>query len=121
MIRIDLKQLANTLKNVVLATFMITIVIACNNDIQLISIYKSDGTLQCQADVLDTSIEEMQQELTGSDIQVYQSSKSHDGLMHMQLCGSPTGNINVFSIASTDLNKAKSLGFVVTKKGENKQ
>jgi len=109
------------IKMMALATFMLTIMVACNSHIQLVSVYKADGSLQCQAEFIDITLEEMQQELISSDIQVRQASKSNDELMHMQLCGSPTGNINVFTIASTDLDKAKALGFIVTKEGKNTQ
>lgn len=118
MTKIDFRQLVNISKMLALATFMITFVTACNNDIQLVSIYKTDGSLQCHSEVLDTSLEEMQQELTNSDIQVQLASKSNDGLMHMQLCGSPTGNINVFEISKSDIEKAQSLGFILMVDGE---
>jgi hypothetical protein len=51
----------------------------------------------------------MQEQLT--DIIVYSSSKKSDGLIHITLCGSTTGMLNVYEIAQTDLEKAKALGF----------
>lgn len=118
MTRINLRQLVNISKIVTLATFMITFVTACNNDIQLVSIYKTDGSLQCHSEVLDTSLEEMQQALINNDIQVHHAAKSNDGLMHLQLCGSPTGNINVFKISESDIEKAQAHGFILMVDGE---
>ena len=59
-------------------------------------VYKSDGSLQCgQAKGL--SPDEMQKkELKG--VTIVSKRKQSDGLMHIQVCGTPTGKINVFEI-----------------------
>ncbi len=71
-------------------------------------VFKSDGSLQCG---MGQSIppKEMAKEL--GDIKVYSFSNKHDGMMHIQVCGSSTGQINVFEISESDLKKAMSKGF----------
>ncbi len=113
MAKIEFRLSANILKTVVFATLMIIFVTACNNEIQLVSVYKMDGSIQCQEKDLGLTPEKMQLELTERDIQVHKAYKSNDGLMHIQLCGTPTGNINVFEISKKDIDKAQALGFVL--------
>lgn len=74
-----------------------------------VRISKPDGSLQCGQGKA-TAIAEMQKQL--KDIQVYSADNRNDGLMRIQLCGSPTGNHNVYEINRKDLSKALSLGFV---------
>lgn len=71
-------------------------------------VYKYDGSLQCG---MGKSIapKDMQSELSG--IKVLSAINKNDGLMRIQLCGSPTGNANVFEISKDDLDKALALGF----------
>ena len=78
-----------------------------------VKVYKPDGTLQCNQGKA-ISLKEMESELKG--ITIFSSEKIHDGLMRIQVCGQPTGNSNVFEIAESDLEKAKSFGFKVWKK-----
>lgn len=73
-----------------------------------VRVYRYDGTLQCGMGKR-VSIEDMQKEL--KDIPVLSSAHLNDGLMRIQLCGSPTGDANVYEIEETHLEKAKSLGF----------
>lgn len=73
-----------------------------------VKVYKNDGSLQCgQGKAIELST--MAKEL--GDIQVFSSYSKNDGKMRIQLCGSPTGNCNVFEIPKKDLEKALQLGF----------
>jgi hypothetical protein len=69
---------------------------------------KPDGSLQCKK-AKGVSVEKMQVELNG--IQVFSAVKKPDGLMHVQLCGSPTGMHNVYEILTKDLPAAEKLKF----------
>lgn len=71
-------------------------------------VYKADGSLQCQQ-AKGVSVQEMEKQLAG--IKVYSRDKRPDGLMHIQVCGSPTGMINVFEIDASNLAKAEAKGF----------
>lgn len=73
-----------------------------------VKIFKADGSLQCGMGK-KISLDEMQKELKG--IQVFSKSNQNDGLMRIQVCGSPTGNSNVYEINQEDLDKALKLGF----------
>lgn len=70
---------------------------------------KADQSKQCDA-ASGVSLSEMEKELAG--ITIYSTAKKPDGLMHITLCGSETGMFNVYEIAETDAQKAKSFGFV---------
>lgn len=73
-----------------------------------IKVYKPDGSLQCgQGKAIP--VKDMESELKG--IKVYSSSNQNDGKMRIQLCGSPTGNSNVYEIDRKDLDAALKLGF----------
>lgn len=76
--------------------------------VKKVKVYRYDGTLQCGMGSR-ISIEEMQKEL--KDIPVFSTAHLNDGLMRIQLCGSPTGDANVYEIEETNLEKAKALGF----------
>lgn len=76
--------------------------------IKTVKVYRYDGTLQCGMGKR-VSVEEMQKDL--KDVPVISSTHLNDGLMRIQLCGSPTGDANVYEIEETHLDKAKSLGF----------
>lgn len=77
-------------------------------NIDRVKVYKPDGTLQCKQGKL-IPISEMQKELNG--ITVFSSESKNDGMMRIQVCGSPTGNSNVFEISRKDLEKAFEKGF----------
>ncbi|MGZ3725106.1 MAG: hypothetical protein ACXVBD_04875 [Pseudobdellovibrio sp.] len=75
---------------------------------QRVFVYKLDGSLQCEQGkkiALDT----MKKDL--GDIEVFSSDNKHDGMMRIQVCGSPTGMSNVYEIDQKDLDKALKLGF----------
>ncbi len=71
-------------------------------------VYKPDGSLQCEQRK-GVATEEMEKQLAG--IRVISRDKRHDGLMHIQACGTPTGMINVFEIPEASLKDAESKGF----------
>ena len=81
---------------------------------------KKDGSKQCEkADQSSAkSVEAMKSEL--KDIKVYDMAKQQDGVMRIALCGSPTGDYNVYEIGEEDVKKASGFGFVrwpILKKG----
>lgn len=71
-------------------------------------VYKPDGSLQCGMGKA-ISLEEMEKQLSG--IRVSSRDKRPDGLMHIQVCGSPTGMINVYEIPASSLKEAEARGF----------
>ncbi len=73
-----------------------------------IKVAKADGTLQCSQGKL-IPLTDMQKDL--KEITVFSAVNQNDGMMRIQVCGSPTGNHNVYEILETDLEKAKSFGF----------
>ncbi|MGY4319454.1 hypothetical protein [Bradyrhizobium sp. JR3.5] len=73
-------------------------------------VYKYDGTILC-AEGTGIKLDEMAKELTRAGIAIVSQKKAADGLMHIQLCGSITGSVNAYEIASSDLQKALDLGF----------
>ncbi|WII71056.1 hypothetical protein QJS83_11345 [Bdellovibrio sp. 22V] len=73
-----------------------------------VKVYKPDGTLQCGQGKL-IPLAEMQKDLKG--IQVHSAANKNDGLMRIQVCGSPTGNNNVYEIDRKDLEAALKAGF----------
>ena len=75
---------------------------------QRVFVYKLDGSLQCEQGK-KIPVETMKKELV--DIEVFSSENKHDGMMRIQVCGSPTGMSNVYEIDQKDLDKAIKLGF----------
>lgn len=73
-----------------------------------VRVYKYDGSLQCGQGKA-VSVEQMGKEL--KNVTVFSSQKKSDGLMHIQVCGSPTGMANVYEILEADLVKAEKAGF----------
>ena len=73
-----------------------------------VRIYKPDGSRQCEKRGAQT-VEVMERELAG--IVVHSREKRKDGLMHIQICGSPTGMINLYEIDASFLKQAEERGF----------
>lgn len=71
-------------------------------------VFKADGSLQCGMGKA-ISLEDMEKELKG--IKVLSRDKRPDGMMHIQVCGSPTGIINIYEIPAANLADAESRGF----------
>lgn len=88
------------------AAFKMTVVVlvmgfsmaACSS-VQLVSVYKSDGLLQCQVERQDVSLKLMREKLLKNGIWVHHGYSSNDGVMRVQQCGTPADSINVFEIA----------------------
>jgi len=73
-------------------------------------VYKDTGELQCgQGKAVKLDV--MAKQLTSRRIRVLSSRTQDDGLMHVQVCGSPTGKINVYEIPASSLRKALRTGF----------
>jgi hypothetical protein len=73
-----------------------------------VKVYKADGSLQCgQGKAI--SAQDMQKDL--KTIKVYSSATKMDGMMRIQVCGSPTGSNNVYEIERKDLEAALKMGF----------
>ncbi len=73
-----------------------------------VKVFKADGSLQCgQGKAIPVA--EMQKQL--KDIKVYSAVNKNDGMMRIQVCGSPTGNSNVYEIDRKNLEAAIKLGF----------
>lgn len=73
-----------------------------------VKVSKPDGSLQC-GQGKKIAIAEMQAQL--KDIKVYAAENKTDGMMRIQLCGTPTGFFNVYEIDRKDLEAALKLGF----------
>lgn len=71
-------------------------------------VYKPDGSLQCGMGK-GVSPNEMEKQLDG--IKVYSRENRPDGKMHIQVCGSPTGQVNVYEIPASSLKEAEKRGF----------
>lgn len=82
--------------------------VAPSSKVNRVKVYKEDGSRQCsQGKAL--SVAEMQKQLKG--IQVYSAENKNDGMIRIQLCGTPTGNSNVYEIDRKDLEAALKAGF----------
>lgn len=76
--------------------------------VERVRVFKSNGSLQCgQGKSIDLGT--MAKDL--KDIHVYKSSMENDGKMRIQMCGSPTGNVNVYEIDKANLTQALGYGF----------
>jgi hypothetical protein len=73
-----------------------------------VKVYKPDGSLQCGQGKA-VPLAEMQKQL--KNIKVYSSANKNDGMMRIQVCGSPTGNANIYEIDRKDLEAALKTGF----------
>lgn len=73
-------------------------------------VFKLDGTKHCEP-YTGVSVDSMALELAGAGIEVYSGHKGYDGREGIAVCGAPTGQINIYEIAYSDLSAALSLGF----------
>lgn len=71
-------------------------------------VYKPDGSRQCERRA-GIALNVMERELAG--IVVHTREKRKDGLMHIQVCGGPTGMINLYEIDSNFVKQAEQRGF----------
>ena len=77
-----------------------------------IEVAKYDGSLQCEMG-RPVSLDEMEKELRAANIAIQAKAKKADGIRHPQMCGASTGMMNVYRIKTSDLEKARVLGFVL--------
>lgn len=76
---------------------------------QRVRVFKPDGSLQCgQGRAI--AVEVMAKELAG--IKIYSQKRLNDGQMRIQVCGSPTGEANVYEIPKENLEDALKKGFL---------
>jgi hypothetical protein len=73
-------------------------------------VFKPDGTIHCDKSP-GMTLDRIGQELSSAGIKVFSSRKGYDGREGIALCGTPTGQINVYEIASSDVFEALRLGF----------
>tara|TARA_B100000749_G_scaffold280899_1_gene280948 strand:- start:24046 stop:24423 length:378 start_codon:yes stop_codon:yes gene_type:complete len=78
-----------------------------------IFVFKADGSKQCEK-TGGVTLEAMSKEL--GPIKIHSSKKTHDGMMHLQVCGGLTGMVNVYEIDHMELKKAEENGFRKWKK-----
>lgn len=101
------KKDVDTANKAVVATPATTEVSVSSNT-ERVKVYKPDGSLQCgQGKAIPVA--EMQKQL--KNIKVYSAANKNDGMMRIQVCGSPTGNNNVYEIDRKDLEAAVKAGF----------
>lgn len=89
---------------------------------ETIWVVRSDGAKSCSPEVTE-SIDQGAALLRGAQIQVLESRKGSDGMMHAQVCGADTGSLNGYLIQKSDLKRALDLGFKeapVTFSGQSK-
>ena len=77
-----------------------------------VAVFKHDGTQQCGLGK-EVTLANMAASLEAAGVTVLASRKADDGKQHIQLCGAPTGRINVFEIPSASRSAAQKLGFDV--------
>lgn len=73
-------------------------------------VYKYDGSKQCNMGKPLTP-KQMRGQLSG--IEVFKTLSKNDGLLHITVCGSPTGQANLYWIDKKDLKGAEERGFSV--------
>ena len=78
------------------------------NMMRKISVYKYDGSKQCEPKSGEPE-DKMASQLL--DIKIYSMKKQSDGQPRVQVCGALTGTTNVYEIRQKDLALAETLGF----------
>jgi hypothetical protein len=73
-----------------------------------VKVFKYDGSKQCEKSA-GTDLETMAKQL--GSIKIISQKKTSDGRMRIQMCGSDTGQINLYEISSSDLDAALKSGF----------
>ncbi len=73
-------------------------------------VFKLDGTVHCENSI-GISLDSMEQKLTSAGIKVFSRRKGYDGREGIAVCGAPTGQVNIYEIASSDLSEALKFGF----------
>jgi hypothetical protein len=73
-------------------------------------VFKLDGTVHCE-NSKGITLDSMEQKLTSTDIRVFSRRKGYDGREGIAVCGAPTGQVNIYEIASSGLSVALKLDF----------
>ena len=73
-----------------------------NQPVSSVYVYKLAGTKQCDTDPGITLVT-MERDLTSAGVEVISRRKGFDGREGVALCGTPTGEINIYEITSSDL------------------
>lgn len=79
------------------------------NSADRVKVFKHDGSVQCQTNKGLSADEMAARDLSG--IKIYKTFKSHDQKLRSQVCGSPTGNVNVLEIDKRNLSLALEKGY----------
>ena len=72
-------------------------------------VFKDAMKKQCFGDGI--ALDKMEKTLNIAGIEVFCAERHKDGMVYPQVCGNDEGTVNVFSIAESDLESAKTLGF----------
>ena len=75
---------------------------------ETVLVYKYDGSLQCGMGTA-IPVEKMEKEI--AELGVQSREKKSDGMMHIQVCGQPTGMVNTYTIPLSKLPQAEKRGF----------
>lgn len=73
-------------------------------------VYNFDGTNHCESHT-GVDLIAMGHQLTDTGITVISMRKGFDGREGIAVCGSPTGQINIYEIPAADLQAVLSIGF----------
>jgi len=79
-------------------------------DNSTVQVFKYDGNVQCGMG-REIPLDEMSKELEQAGIEVIASRKGSDGLIHIGVCGSSTGTINIYVIDRVAFPAAQRLGY----------
>jgi hypothetical protein len=71
---------------------------------------KPDGAQSCSPDS-GISLAQGVKELENAHITVLESKKGSDGNVHIQMCGAPTGSLNLFLIPRESVRASQAIGF----------
>jgi hypothetical protein len=83
---------------------------AGTTSVETLFVFKLDGTKHCEPHS-GIDLNSMALELAGAGIEIFSKRKGYDGREGIAVCGAPTGQINIYEIAASDLASALSLGF----------
>ena len=75
-----------------------------------IFVFKLDGSKHCEP-YTGVDLDSMELRLTAAGIKVFSRQRGYDGREGIAICGAPTGQINIYEIAYSDLSAALSLSF----------
>ncbi len=105
-------KLINFILITVLGIFSYPLVIHANDisSASTVFVFKLDGTVHCENST-GITLDSMEQKLTSGGIRVFSRRKGYDGREGIAICDAPTGQVNIYEIASSDLSVALKFGF----------